>query len=74
VTLTLDEALKQIEELGRNQNSAPVSQQEVLCPETQAAVRILAEAYSRLQKRDALYGDRRRAGALPPPPGRLLPG
>jgi hypothetical protein len=72
--MTLDDALRQIEELGRIQSSSPVSQQEVLCPETQAAVRILAAAYDRVRKRDPLYGDRRRAGALPPPPGRVLAG
>ncbi len=72
--MTLDEALKQIDELGRNQNSAAVSQREVLCRETQVAVRILAEAYSHLHKRDPLYRDRRRGGALAPPPGRVLPG
>jgi hypothetical protein len=74
VSLTLDEVLQQIEKLGRNRNSAPVLQQEVLCPRTQVTVRILAEAYTRVQKRDPLYGDRRRTGALAPPPGRLLPG
>jgi len=72
--MTLDEALAQIEELGRASKSAPVSQKEALCPETQAAVRILAAAYERVRKRDPLYGDRRRAVALPPPPGRVLPG
>jgi hypothetical protein len=71
--MTLAEALGQIEELGRGSDSSRVSQKEVLCPETQAAVRILAEAYERVRSRDPLYGDRRR-GALPPPPGRVLPG
>ena len=72
--MTLAEALAQIDELGRGCNSAPVSQKEVLCPETQAAVQILAAAYGRVRKRDPLYGNRRRAGAFPPPPARVLPG
>jgi hypothetical protein len=72
--MTLAEALAQIEELGRGSGSSRVSQKEVLCPDTQAAVRILAEAYERVRRRDLLYGERRRAGALPPPPGRVLPG
>lgn len=72
--MTLDDALLQIEKLGRVRNSSPVSQQEVLCPEMQAAVRILAAAYDRVRKRDPLNGDRRRAGGLPPPPGRVLAG
>jgi hypothetical protein len=71
--MTLDEALAQIEELGRGCSSAPVSQKEALCPETQTAVRILAAAYERVRKRDPLYGDRRWAGALLPPPARVPP-
>jgi hypothetical protein len=39
-----------------------------LCPETQAAVHILAAAYERVSKRDPLYGERRRARTLPPRP------
>jgi hypothetical protein len=73
--MTVTEALNQIEERQRQQHdSAQVSQQEVSCPETQIAVRILAAAYERVQKRDPLYGGRRRANSLPPPPGRVLPG
>jgi hypothetical protein len=72
--MTLAEALTQIEELGRACNSAPVSQKEVLCPETQAAVQTLAAAYESVRKRDPLYGERRRAGTVPPPPARVPPG
>ena len=74
VTMTIDDALAQIEQLGRQQSNAPVSQQEVACPETQKAVRILAAAYERVRKRDPLYGGHRRARALQVPPGRVLPG
>lgn len=72
--MTLVEALTQTEELGRACNSAPVSQKEALCPETQAALQILAAAYQSVRKRDPLYGVRRRAGALPPPPASVPPG
>jgi len=71
--MTLDEALHQIEQLGRPEQPVPVSEQEVLCPETQAAVCILSAAYARVQKRDPFCGARRRTGVLPPPPGRVLP-
>ena len=67
--MTLDEAWHQIDRLGRPDGSAPVSQQEVLCPETQVALRILSAAYERVQKRDPLYGESRRTGVL-----RLRPG
>jgi hypothetical protein len=72
--MTLAEALAQIDELGRGCSSAPISQKEVLCTETQAAVRVLARAYHEVQKRDPIYGQPRRTGYLPPPPGRVLPG
>ena len=73
--MTLAEALTQIEELNRACNSAPVSQKEALCPEkTQAAVQILAAAYQSVRKRDPLYGERRRAGTVPPPPASVPPG
>jgi hypothetical protein len=73
--MTLTEAVTQIQELeGRRNDSAPVSQQDVSCPETQSAVRILAAAYEGVQKRDPLYGDRRRGSPLGPPPGRVLAG
>jgi hypothetical protein len=73
--MTVSEALAQIEHLEKQLGkSAPISQQEVACPEIQAAVRVLATAYERVRKHDPLYGDRRRAGFLSPPPGRVLPG
>jgi hypothetical protein len=72
--LTVEEALGQLRELGRKGNPSPVSQEEVLCQETQAAVRILAAAYDRVRRKDPLYGERRRAAFLPPPPGRVPPG
>jgi hypothetical protein len=73
--MTVTEAVAQIEELEkRRQHSAPISQEEVACPETQAAVRILAAAYERAQKRDPLYGDRRRGRCLPLPSASVPPG
>jgi hypothetical protein len=47
--MTLDEALNQLDELGRTDDgdSSLVSQEEILCPDTQEAVRILAAAYGR---------------------------
>jgi hypothetical protein len=72
--MTLAEALSQIERLGRGRRSASISQKEALCPETQAAVRILARAFHQVQKRDPIYGQRRRTGYLAPPAGRVLPG
>lgn len=72
--MTRDEALQQIEELRRPNNPAPVSQKEILCPDTQAAVRILGRALEHVRRRDLLYGERRNRGFLPPPAGRVLPG
>jgi hypothetical protein len=74
VTMTLAEALTQIEEFGRACNSAPVTQKEASCPQTQAAIQILAAAYQSVRKLDPLYGERRRAGTLLPPPARVPPG
>jgi hypothetical protein len=72
--MTLSEALLQIEKLGSVESRALASQEEILCPETQNAVRIIAAAYNCIRKQDPLYGRRRQAGALPPPPARVLPG
>jgi hypothetical protein len=73
--MTVTEAVAQIEELEKpRQHSAPISQQEVACPETQTGVRILSAAYDRVQKRDPLYGDRRRGRCLPLPPASVPPG
>ena len=73
--MTINEALADIDRLnqvGDNQHS--VSQEEIKCEDTQKAVRLLAEAYDRLRRRDPLYGDRRRFRSLAPPPGSVPPG
>ena len=71
--MTLEEALKELDQLSRAVKSGPVSQREVLCPEMREAVRILSVAFERLRKRDPLYGNIRKTGALSPPPGRVPP-
>jgi hypothetical protein len=48
--------------------------EETTCADTQQAVRILADAFEHLRKRDALYGDRRRFRSLAPPPSSVPPG
>ena len=73
--MTIDEALKAIDRLSRvGSNHLSVSREEVTCADTQQAVRILAEAYEHLRKRDPLYGDRRGFRSLAPPPGSVPPG
>lgn len=72
--MTLSEALAQIEKLKVPDGLAPASQEEILCPEIQNAVRIIAAAYNCVRKHDPLYGRRRQAGGLPPPPACVLPG
>ena len=72
--MTIEEALADIEKPSRHGRTKPsVAEQEVSCRDTQQAVRLLAEAYEHLRKRDPLYADRRRTSlALPPasvPPG-----
>jgi hypothetical protein len=68
--MTMDEALADIDRLSRvGSNHHSVSREEVTCADTQQAVRLLAEAYDHLRKRDPLYGDRRRFRFLAPPPG-----
>ena len=72
--MTIEEALAEIEKLGRRGRTKPsVAEEEVSWRDTQQAVRLLAEAFEHLRKRDPLYADRRRAAlALPPasvPPG-----
>ena len=72
--MTREEALKELDELSRAVKSGPVSQQEVLCrQEMKEAARILSVAFERVRKRDPLYGNIRRTGALSPPPGRVPP-
>jgi hypothetical protein len=72
--MTLDEALVDIERLGRIADSRTVSQGENTCADAQQAVRLLAEAYEHFLKRDALYRGRRRLGCLAPPPASVPPG
>ena len=71
--MTLKEALADIKRLGGGLAIAPVARQETSCRDTQQAVRLLAEAYEHLRKRDHLYADRRRSTSLAPPPASVLP-
>jgi hypothetical protein len=73
--MTLEEALAEIERLGRGGVARrPVAEEEVSCRDTQQAVRLLAVAYEHLQKRDPLYAGRRRCASLAPPPASVPPG
>jgi hypothetical protein len=72
--MTVKEALADIEKLGGALARPPLAQQEISCRDTQQAVRLLAEAYGHLRKREPLYGDQRRWGFLAPPPGSVPPG
>ena len=73
--MNIDEALTAIDRLSRvGSNRHSVSCEEVTCADTQQAIRLLAEAYDHLRKRDPLYGDRRRLRSLAPPPGSVPPG
>ena len=73
--MTMNEALADIDRLSRiGSNQHSVSREEIQCEDTQKAVRLLAEAYDHLRKRDPLYGDRRPFRALSPPPGSVPPG
>jgi hypothetical protein len=71
--MTVQEALTDIKRLGGGLAGPPVAQQEVSCKDTQQAVRLLAEAYGHLRKRDPLYADQRRWDFLAPPPGSVPP-
>jgi hypothetical protein len=71
--MTSEEALKEPDQLGRAVKSGPISEREVLCPEMREATRILSVAFERVKKRDPLYGNIRRSGALSPPHGRVPP-
>ena len=66
--MTVEEALAEIEGLGGGLARPPLAQQEIPCRDTQQAVRILAEAYGHLRKRDPLYADQRQRASLAPPP------
>ena len=66
--MTIEKALAEIEKLCRGGlTRRSVAEQEVSWRDTQQAVRLLAEAYEHLRKRDPLYADRRRASVAPPP-------
>jgi hypothetical protein len=72
--MTVDEAVTDIERLGRGGPATPqVVQQEISCQDTQKAVRLLAEAYGHLRKRDPLYADQRRCASPAPPPASVPP-
>jgi hypothetical protein len=72
--MTVEEALTDIDRLDRAGLTAPrVAQQEISCHDTQQAVRLLAEAYGHLRKRDPLYADQRRCASAAPPPASVPP-
>ena len=72
--MTVEKALEDIERVRRGGLvRAPAGEQEISCRDTQQAVRLLAEAYEHLRKRDPLYADRRRCASLAPPPASLPP-
>ena len=72
--MTMEEALADIETRSRGGlTTSPVSQQEISCQDIQGAVRLLAEAYEHLRRRDPLYADRRRCASLAPPPASVPP-
>jgi hypothetical protein len=73
--MTVEEAVADIERLGRGGVATPpVENQEISCQDTQQAVRLLAEAYEHLRRRDPLYADRRRCASLASPPASVPPG
>jgi hypothetical protein len=73
--MKLEEALAEIDKVCRGGISGPpVAEEEVSCRDTQQALRLLAEAYENLQKRDPLYAGRRRRAFLAPPPASVPPG
>ena len=75
IAMTVEEALADIEKLCHGGLTTPrVAQQEISCQDTQKAVRLLAEAYGQLRKRDPLYADQRRCASPAPPPARVPPG
>ena len=73
--MTLIEALADIETIVRRSGSNQLMlREDITCPDTQQAVRLLAIAYETLRNRDPLYGDRRRSRSLGPPPCSMPPG
>jgi len=73
MVMTLEEALADIKRLGGGLAIPPAARQETTCHDTQQAVRLLAEAYEHLRKRDHLYADRRRSASLAPPSASVPP-
>ncbi len=72
--MTVEEALADIEERGHGgPTPRRVFQQEISCQDTQKAVRLLAEAYGHLRKRDLLFADQRRCASPAPPPASVPP-
>ena len=73
--MTLDEALTDIEQPRPQQtHSTTCSPNRKSHAATHSkAVRLLAEAYEHLRKRDPLYADRRRCASLAPPPASVPP-
>jgi hypothetical protein len=72
--MTVEEALTDIDKLCRGGlATSRVVQQEISCQDTQKAVRLLAEAYGQLRKRDPLYADQRRCAFPAPPPASVPP-
>jgi hypothetical protein len=72
--MTVEEALADIEMLGRGLARLPVAEQEISCRDTQQAVRLLAEAFEHLRNRDPLYAHKRGFACLAPPPASVPPG
>ena len=72
--MTVEEALADIEKLGRRVIWPPIAEQEISCRDTQQAVRLLAEAFEHLRNRDPLYAHKRRFACLAPPPASVPPG
>ena len=73
--MTVEEAVADLENLGRGGlATSRIADQEVSCHDTQQAVRLLAECYEHLRRRDPLYADRRRRASLAPPPASVPPG
>jgi len=72
--VTLNEALADIERRVSDGSDEVVCKENIPCGDTQHAVRIVAEAFEHLRRRDPLYGDRRRVRSVVPPPSSLPPG
>jgi len=72
--MTLDEALADIETVGRRGADQPTLLEETTCVDTQQAVRVLVCAFEHFRKLEPLYGDRRRFRSLAPPPSSVPPG